>query len=117
MRFTIQIKFSQAITFFSLVTPEGLTNSWSNHYPPVRFLCHGSLFTTPVGLIRTDLSYDLATGGILFHSAMRQRANQCFPYIDHCVARRHRINIERHEFILSFFFYNAIWKSKNLSVH
>ena len=57
------IKFFTSHNFVSLVTPEGLTNSWNNHYPPVRFLCNRSLFTTPV--IRTDLSYDLATGGIL----------------------------------------------------
>ena len=63
MRFNPNIKFFTSHNFVSLVTPEGLTNTWNNHYPPVRFLWNGSLFTTPE--IRTDLSYDLATGGIL----------------------------------------------------
>ena len=42
MRFT-NIKFSQAITFVSLLMPEGSTNCWNNHYPPVRFLCNGNV--------------------------------------------------------------------------
>ena len=37
------ITFFTSHNFVSLVTPEGLTNTWSNHYPPVRFLCNGNV--------------------------------------------------------------------------
>ena len=37
------IKFFKDHNFVSLVTPEGLTNTWNNHYPPVRFLCNGNV--------------------------------------------------------------------------
>ena len=67
-------------------------------------------------LLWTDTSQNQKTFSVAYH-----KVQQCFPYIDHCVARRHRINIERHELIWSFFFFsffnNAIWKSKNRSVH
>ena len=34
-------KFFTSRNLVSLVTPEGLTNTWNNHYSPVRFLCNG----------------------------------------------------------------------------
>ena len=37
------IKFFTSHNLVSLVTPEGLTNTWNNHYPPVRFLCNGNV--------------------------------------------------------------------------
>ena len=58
-------------------------------------------YMVPFNVLKTQ--YDLKDVDFFAYLQLKSILG-LLPYIDHCVARRHRISIERHKLIVFFFF-------------